>query len=430
MVLGSRNISLNSARQKNSFLWSLVSKLITPREAQIGMAFRSKHTGVLPDSSIAPSRFQLSALSTSSPNSPLFICTPASGSSYTSPKRRFIPGKTENGRVNGWLDAMKASSPPHSRYLKGDLKGDPFDKLNIEAVDVHYQAWIVKHPSALSKFDQIVEVANGKQIVVFLDYDGTLSPIVEDPESAFMSEAMRNAVRSLAMHFPTAIISGRCREKVYDFVRLAELYYAGSHGMDIMGPAEGCTGVTINGAKVLDAKGNEVVFFQPASEFISVIDEVFDILEGIVKRVNGAKVEHNKFCVTVHFRRVEEEDWVALAEKVQDVLQSFPSLCLTQGRKVLEIRPLTDWDKGKALEFLLNALGLGGRPDVFPIYIGDDRTDEDAFKVLNKKNHGLGILVSNVAKETDAMSSLRDPSEVLEFLQHLVNWRQRLNHWP
>lgn len=377
------------------------------------MALGSKDNGVIADAAIrAPSRFH-----TAVSNSPLQIHTPTLASTYAHSKIRFIPGKNDLGLVNGWMDAMKASSPPHSRCLKGD----PFDKV---AVDLQYRAWIAKHPSALSMFDHIVEVAKGKQIIMFLDYDGTLSPIVEDPESAFMSEAMRNAVRSLASYFPTAIISGRCREKVFEFVGLAELYYAGSHGMDIMGPAEGSNGIKASGEKAVNGKGNEVVLFQPASEYKSTMDEVFNILEEIVRKVNGAKIEHNKFCISVHFRCVEEEDWAVLAEEVQVVMHSFPSLCLTQGRKVLEIRPSIAWDKGKALEFLLNALGVGGRADTFPIYIGDDRTDEDAFKVLNKQNHGLGILVSNAAKETNALSSLRDPSEVLEFLQCLIRWRQ------
>ncbi|KAH7430277.1 hypothetical protein KP509_09G091700 [Ceratopteris richardii] len=259
---------------------------------------------------------------------------------------------------------------------------------------------------------------------MFLDYDGTLSPIVKDPESAVMSEAMRSAVKKLAACFPTAIISGRNREKVFDFVRLPELYYAGSHGMDIMGPAQGSYGLKAKGEKAVDGKGNEVVLFQPAKDFESTMDKVFTVLEDIVKKVNGAKIEHNKFSISVHFRCVQEEDWANLAEEVQVAMQFFPSLCLTQGRKVLEVRPAIAWDKGKALEYLLNALGLEGRADVFPVYIGDDRTDEDAFKVLNKQRHGLGILVSTAVKETNAQSSLRDPSEVLEFLQRLVSWQQ------
>jgi trehalose 6-phosphate phosphatase len=59
---------------------------------------------------------------------------------------------------------------------------------------------------------------------------------VNNPDRAFMSDQMRSVVKALAQLFPTAIISGRGREKVESFVRLKELYYAGSHGMDIVGP--------------------------------------------------------------------------------------------------------------------------------------------------------------------------------------------------
>ncbi|CAA2967644.1 trehalose-phosphate phosphatase A [Olea europaea subsp. europaea] len=104
-----------------------------------------------------------------------------------------------------------------------------------------------------------------------------------------------------------------------------------------------------------------------------------------MKGVAGAKVENNKFCVSVHYRNVDE--------------------------KVLEVRPVLDWDKG-----------LVEYDDVLPIYIGDDRTDEDAFEVLREGNRGYGILVSSMPKESGAFYSLRDPSEVMEFLNNLVKW--------
>jgi trehalose 6-phosphate phosphatase len=118
--------------------------------------------------------------------------------------------------------------------------------------------------------------------------------------------------------------------------------------------------------------------------------------------------------------------WNPLAEQVKAVLRDYPELKLTQGRKVLEIRPSIMWDKGKAVEFLLKSLGFDDdRRDVLPVYIGDDRTDEDAFKVLRKRGQGLGILVSKCAKETDASYSLQDPAEVMEFLVRLVQWKLR-----
>ncbi|KAJ6305462.1 hypothetical protein OIU78_020908 [Salix suchowensis] len=241
------------------------------------------------------------------------------------------------------------------------------------SVNDDHCSWILQHPSALEMFEQIIDASKGKQIVMFLDYDGTLSPIVDDPDRAFMSKQMRATVRKLARFFPTAIVSGRCRDKVYNFVRLAELYYAGSHGMDIKGPAKGSK----------YKKGSEGVVFQAGSEFLPMIDEVYKELVEKTKTTPGAKVENNKFCLSVHYRCVDEKKWSGLAQVVKSVLKEYPKLRLTRGRKVLEIRPTIKWDKGKALEFLLESLGFANCTDVFPVYIGDDRTDEDAFKVSN-----------------------------------------------
>ncbi|KAL9271762.1 putative trehalose-phosphate phosphatase 6, partial [Drosera capensis] len=320
-------------------------------------------------------------------------------------KKQEVVGDLE---ISTWVESMKASSPTHVKSFVAVAASDDDDD--------GYSSWMADHPSAVSMFDEIVRASKGKQIAMFLDYDGTLSPIVDDPDLAFMSDAMRRAVRKVAANFPTAIISGRCREKVYDFVRIAGLYYAGSHGMDIKGPAKG--------SKYMK-KGSEAVFFQPPREFISMIDEasVYQKLLERAKPILGANVEHNKFCVSVHFRCVDEMKWSDLADEVRSVLKDYPELRLTQGRKVLEIRPIIKWDKGKALEFLLESLGFADSSGVFPVYIGDDRTDEDAFKVLRDRGQGFGIVVTKTPKQTYASYHLREPAEVMAFLHRLVKWR-------
>ncbi|KAK1403729.1 Trehalose 6-phosphate phosphatase [Heracleum sosnowskyi] len=318
---------------------------------------------------------------------------------YRTISRKKLP-HCGGGGINTWVDIMRASSPTHY-------------KSNISSQD-HLNSWMLRHPSALNMFEQITKASIGKQIVMFLDYDGTLSPIVDDPDRAFMSDAMRATVRKLARYFPTAIVSGRCTDKVYNFVRLAELYYAGSHGMDIKGPSKGSQ----------YKKTAQSVLCQPATKFLPMIKEVYKTLLDKTKSTPGAKVENNKFCLSVHFRCVEEKKWSELAQKVRSVLKDYPKLQLTQGRMVLEIRPTIKWDKGKAVEFLLESLGYTNFTDVFPVYIGDDRTDEDAFKVLTERGQGLGILVSKTPKETNASYSLREPSEVMKFLQLLVDWKQ------
>ncbi|KAH8942155.1 hypothetical protein BDL97_14G083800 [Sphagnum fallax] len=326
------------------------------------------------------------------------------------------------GHMVKWLTAMKAQSPPHFRSLIGDHKFDFFDAKAAE-----YAAWTEKHIPILDVFEKVMKTAKGKQVAVFLDYDGTLSPIVEDPDRAYMSDDMRATVREVATFFPTAIISGRGRQKVYEFVQLPELFYAGSHGMDIMGPADGCNGFKASGTLAKDKKGNDIVFFQPASEYLPLINKVCKLMEDNTKDIEGAKVEHNLFCATVHFRRVKEENWVRLAERVANVMKGYPTLSLTHGRKVLEIRPGIAWDKGQAVNFLLESLGMANPNDVLPVYIGDDRTDEDAFKLLNGMKHGCSILVSTVPKSTNAAYSIRNPSEVKQFLHQLVQWRMNKN---
>ncbi|XP_021901915.1 probable trehalose-phosphate phosphatase F [Carica papaya] len=343
----------------------------------------------------------------------------SSGKFVTIPRKK--PGMFDDVRSNGWLDAMKSSSPPRKKLLK-----DFNLEIASDDVDVAYSSWMLKHPSALKCFEQITNHAKSKKVAVFLDYDGTLSPIVDDPDRAIMSDPMRSTVRDVGKIFPTAIISGRSRDKVYELVGLTELYYAGSHGMDIMGPVNhtepnGPSQIVLN---LLTNRGKKVNLFQPASEFLPMIDEVFRTLVENTRGIKGAKVENHKFCASVHYRNVDEKNWPTIAQSVHDILKDYPRLRLTHGRKVLEVRPVIDWDKGKAVEFLLESLGLKNSEDVLAIYIGDDKTDEDAFKMLRERNQGYGILVSSVPKETNAFYSLRDPLEVKKFLKSLVTWKK------
>ncbi|XP_039122657.1 probable trehalose-phosphate phosphatase F [Dioscorea cayenensis subsp. rotundata] len=384
------------------------------------MDLKSSHSSPVLADSVPVSKSRLGLSNNLVPYSPPPTAYPPS--LYLSiPRRKAITGKFDEVRESAWLDAMVASSPPRKKLNKD------FGHESQDESDTAYCIWLMKFPSALSSFDQITSSANGKNIALFLDYDGTLSPIVDNPDLAVMSPAMRAAVHSVAKNFPTAIISGRSRDKVYEFVGLKELYYAGSHGMDIVGPVRECFSLDDhpNCIRSTDTQGNEVNLFQPANEFLPMIDEVFKSLVEITKGINGAKVENNKFCVSVHYRLVNEKSWSEVACCVENVLKGYPRLRLTHGRKVLEVRPVIDWNKGKAVEFLLESLGLSNSDDVLPIYVGDDRTDEDAFKVLREGNRGFGILVSsNPREETNAFYSLRDPCEVMSFLKSLVKWKK------
>ncbi|KAJ4838914.1 hypothetical protein Tsubulata_050007 [Turnera subulata] len=232
---------------------------------------------------------------------------PQPGPSFSSGKYMAIPrrkpGKIDDVYSNGWLDAMKSSSPPRKKLIK-----DFTIEVAADDTDIAYSSWMLKYPSALNSFEKISSSAKNKKIAVFLDYDGTLSPIVDDPDHALMSDDMRSVVRNVAKYFPTAIITGRSRDKVFELVGLTELYYAGSHGMDILGPASrSLSNGHPNSIESTPQQGEEVNLFQPAKEFIPMIDEVFKTLIENTKGIKGVKLEHHKFCASVHYRNVDEK---------------------------------------------------------------------------------------------------------------------------
>ncbi|XP_019200454.1 PREDICTED: probable trehalose-phosphate phosphatase 2 [Ipomoea nil] len=322
-------------------------------------------------------------------------------------------------RIEAVPKARHDKSLPRA-YCK-QIKDD--DNEPMLSANAKYKSWLEKHPPALSSFEGMMRGAKGKRIVVFLDYDGTLSPIVNDPDKAFMSDLMRSTLSEVATHFPTAIISGRSREKVYRFVKLDEVYYAGSHGMDIMGPAKQLESDDRKyQTKTLDNKGNVFTLFQPAQDFLPQIKKMLSELKEKTSDVDGVLVEDNMFCISVHHRNVLKEDHGLVKKKVEAVLSNYPKFHLTKGLEVLEIRPTIKFNKGDALLYLLETLGFANSKNVLPFYIGDDNTDEDAFKVLKSRKQGCPIIVSCVPKESLASYSLRNPSEVQSFLMLLARW--------
>lgn len=94
------------------------------------------------------------------------------------------------------------------------------------------------------------------------------------------------------------------------------------------------------------------------------------------------------------------------------------------GKMVYELKPKMEWNKGKAVLWLLEALHLKDREDVFTVYVGDDTTDEDAFEIFrgDKPNAGVGILVSDHDKESKASYTLKNPDQVCEFVLKMIEY--------
>jgi trehalose 6-phosphate phosphatase len=259
-------------------------------------------------------------------------------------------------------------------------------------------------PHALAHGDELVRRLAEKVPAVFLDYDGTLTPIVDRPEDAVISQGMRNAVRRLAQRCSVCVVSGRDRRVVQELMGLNDLTVAGSHGFDIWSP-EG----TIERGE--------------GTEFEVLLADVKARLHEELDPIEGALVESKRSSVAAHYRLVSDEERPKVKEVVDTILAEHPDeLKMTPGKMVYEIQPKLDWDKGKAVLRLLETLGLD-RDDVVPLYVGDDITDEDAFVALARR--GIGIFVGRaddpeVAERTTAADYvLHSTEEVRQFLDTL-----------
>jgi trehalose-phosphatase len=250
-------------------------------------------------------------------------------------------------------------------------------------------------PSALEHVQEIAR--SGDRLAVFLDYDGTLTPIVRHPEDAWLSDSLRQTLRSLAARLPVAILSGRDLDDVRGRVLVDGIVYAGSHGFDIAG-----------------AGG---LRRELGAAYLAVLDAAESELREELDEIPGAQLERKHFSVAAHYRNVNENDAFRVALAVDTVATRHRELRRMDGKKVYELLPDIDWDKGKAVLWLLKTLELE-RGNAAPIFIGDDRTDEDAFRSLEKR--GVGILVSEQPQITAANYWLKNPEEVERFLGELI----------
>jgi len=254
-------------------------------------------------------------------------------------------------------------------------------------------------PSAIENEQEIGHHLEGRTLAVFLDYDGTLTPIVAHPSDAVLPVDTREIVKRLATYCTVAVISGRDLADVRDMVSIEGIAYAGSHGFDIVGA---------------DGTHRDEKRWQ---RFLPALDHAEKELQRSLEDIPGARVERKRFAIAVHYRGMDDSYLETLEQRVDQVAAQEPELRKSGGKKVFELRPNVDWDKGKALLSLLEALGLDSG-EVVPLFIGDDVTDEDAFQAI--RDRGIGIVVGDDERQTAAHYALYDPGEVRPFLEALL----------
>jgi len=253
-------------------------------------------------------------------------------------------------------------------------------------------------PSALQKKDDIFARLSGSSSVVCLDYDGTLTPIVSDPTKAFLPRDTHRVLKRLAEHRKVVIISGRDLADVREMVGIEGIVYAGSHGLDV--------------GKLADSSHRRLM-----ERFVVELASAESELGSVAERIPGVRLERKRYTLAIHYRNVDDSLLDKVEQSVDSALSRHGQLRKTEGKKVFELRPDIEWDKGRALSYLLENLHVDSTR-VVPLYIGDDLTDEDAFRAI--ENQGVGIVVGDDERPTTAQYRLSNPAEVTEFLEELV----------
>lgn len=260
-------------------------------------------------------------------------------------------------------------------------------------------------PNALDTYGQLIAAIDGRRPVVCLDFDGTLSEIVSDPEAAVLVDGAAEALAAMAEQCPVAILSGRDLADIRTRVGVSGVWYAGSHGFEVVGP-----------------DGTE--YRNPdAAAALPALHQAGDALFNGLSSITGVHVERKRYAIAVHYRNASE-DCVAEIVATTHEYGTRLGLRVTTGRKVVELRPDIDWDKGSALKWIQDQLSPDSR--LIPIYIGDDLTDEDAFDALRASGVGIAVRHDEDRDRPSAASfSLDNPLQVRDFLLRGGRWLAR-----
>lgn len=244
-------------------------------------------------------------------------------------------------------------------------------------------------------------------LFIFLDFDGTLAPIVSHPQLAKLSLPIKNLLKQLSKKYSgkVSIISGRRLKDLRLRVRIKNLIYAGNHGFEITGLPKG----KIPGLN---------------KQYLSDIKLIVKLMQKELSSVSGVYIEDKGVTVSVHYRNVDSKKIQHFKKVINAILKDFiktESISVKLGKKVIEIRPHIKWNKGTAAKLILEhqRTKLKKTSQWVPIYIGDDVTDEDAFKQLGPKAITTRV---GIKKQSAARFYLRSQNEVVLVLKELLTW--------
>ena len=277
--------------------------------------------------------------------------------------------------VGYWVSGFLESAESEREALPTPLGGD-------------FEAWLGHY---LARY----------RLALFLDYDGTLTPIVDHPSDALLSDRARDGIDACATREDTDVsfVSGRGLEDVRKLIGRSDVTYAANHGLEIEGPE-------------IDA-----FLHEDLPHYQSRLPELVQALAEAAPQ--GAWVEEKGHTATFHFRQARAEDHERAIEEARRLINDF-GFQARDAKMAVEARPPIGWDKGRAVLHILRAsYGPAWSERVRVVYVGDDHTDEDAFRLLE----GLAITfrVGSAQDLTSASHRLPDVAAVHELLEWIAN---------
>jgi trehalose-phosphatase len=252
--------------------------------------------------------------------------------------------------------------------------------------------------------------------VIILDYDGTLTPIVQQPEDAVLSPEHAEILKRLNSLpcLSWALLSGRSVEQLQGFVSPHDIdvpYLAGLHGGELW---------------QANADNNNHWLEQPGDHYKGLSNtfqqQVEDAVDALYPKSTwdsiGIAIEEKAHCFALHYRRAKDDIAQTAEEAFKNLYRSQQAIKeqfrLQPGKKVIEIVPST-FNKGAGIHNIMAAVNM---PSAIPIFIGDDLTDEIGFEAVNKLG-GFSILVNPTDRDTKAVYRLDDINAVYAWLTQL-----------
>lgn len=252
-------------------------------------------------------------------------------------------------------------------------------------------------------FNSLHQASEDKKAFICCDYDGTLVSFDDKPQDTATPNRVTSILKELnsLASISIAILSGRSLAQLKDLIPLSNITLAGLHGIEVR------------------YSDGEKFTWSRAEESRGRLKKMKKELADKFSAFPGTLIEDKEYAVALHYRtyKGKDEEVERAFYSTMENFRPFENLEILEGSKLLEVRP-RGWDKGRALKKIRSYLTFRELPT---FYFGDDTTDEDAFRVLNREGKDFPVLIGeNGREETAAHFFLSNPEELLSFLERLA----------